>query len=148
MAKIDEILKRLWDLQEVILIFLVMNAEDLIFPEMKDENWKIGLTFLADILGHLRKLNEFIQRKYLDEEKYVLGYNPAYSVGMQPKFLRNMSPLFSGLNSAKHEACVSCCVLPAGFLLGVFFNPEYRGYTFLRHFGFLSTDYTTLYPRR
>jgi hypothetical protein len=36
----------------------------------------------------------------------------------------------------------------AGFLLGLFFNPEDGGNMFLRNFGWFSTDYTALYPRR
>jgi hypothetical protein len=33
-------------------------------------------------------------------------------------------------------------------LLGLVFDPEYGGYMFLRNVGWLSTDYTALYPRR
>jgi hypothetical protein len=36
----------------------------------------------------------------------------------------------------------------AGFLLGVFFEPEDGGDMFLRNDGWLSRDYTVLYPRR
>jgi hypothetical protein len=39
----------------------------------------------------------------------------------------------------------SCCT---GFLLGIFFDPEDGGDMFLRNVGWLSADYTTLYPRR
>jgi hypothetical protein len=35
----------------------------------------------------------------------------------------------------------------AGFLLGLFFDPEDRGDMFLRNVGWLSTDYTALYHR-
>jgi hypothetical protein len=35
-----------------------------------------------------------------------------------------------------------------GFLLCLFFDPEYGGDIFLRNLGWLSTDYTALYPRR
>jgi hypothetical protein len=34
------------------------------------------------------------------------------------------------------------------FSLGLLFNPEVGGNMFLRNFGWLSTDYTALYPRR
>jgi hypothetical protein len=36
----------------------------------------------------------------------------------------------------------------AGFLLGLFFYTENGGDMFLRNIGWLSTDYTALYPRR
>jgi hypothetical protein len=32
--------------------------------------------------------------------------------------------------------------------LGIFFHPEDGGYMFLRNVGWLSTDYTALYPER
>jgi hypothetical protein len=38
--------------------------------------------------------------------------------------------------------------LHAGILLGLFFNPEDGSDMFLRNVGWLSTDYTSLYPRR
>jgi hypothetical protein len=36
----------------------------------------------------------------------------------------------------------------AGFLLGLFFDPEDGGNTFLRNVGSFSMDYMELYPRR
>jgi hypothetical protein len=39
-------------------------------------------------------------------------------------------------------------LLHAGFLLAVFFDPEGGGDMFIRHIGWLSTDYTALCPRR
>jgi hypothetical protein len=33
-------------------------------------------------------------------------------------------------------------------LVDLFFDPEYGGYIFLRNVGWLSADYTALYPRR
>jgi hypothetical protein len=38
--------------------------------------------------------------------------------------------------------------LHAGFLLGLFFDPEDGDDMFLRNFRRLSADYTALYPRR
>jgi hypothetical protein len=45
--------------------------------------------------------------------------------------------------------CSSACyVLHAGFLLGLFFDPEDRGNVFLQNVCWFSTDYMALYPRR
>jgi hypothetical protein len=37
-------------------------------------------------------------------------------------------------------------LLYAGFLIGAFFYPEDGGKMFLRNVGWVSTDYTALYP--
>jgi hypothetical protein len=42
----------------------------------------------------------------------------------------------------------ACCLLHAGFLLGLLFYPEDGGDMFLRNVGRLSANYTALYPRR
>jgi hypothetical protein len=62
----------------------------------------------------------------------LLGYYAAYSVERQPTFRRNMSPPSSGSKNKlrnKHQTAS-------------------RAYMFLRNVGWLSTDYTALYPRR
>jgi hypothetical protein len=46
------------------------------------------------------------------------------------------------------ETGLACCLLHAGFLLGLFFNPEDKGDISLRNVGCFSTDYTALYPTR
>jgi hypothetical protein len=60
-----------------------------------------------------------------------------------------MSPPYSDSNNKprKKPICASY-VLHAGFLLGLFFDPDKGGEVFLRNFGPLSTDYTALYPIR
>jgi hypothetical protein len=40
------------------------------------------------------------------------------------------------------------CLLYAGFLHGLLFNPEDEGDAFIRTVGSVSADYTALYPRR
>jgi hypothetical protein len=42
----------------------------------------------------------------------------------------------------------ACYLLDAGFLLGLFIDPEDGVYMFLRKVDWLSADYTALYPIR
>jgi hypothetical protein len=51
------------------------------------------------------------------------------------------------MNSSLFWSAV-CYLLHAGFLLGLYFDPENGGNMFLRNVGCLSTDCTALYPRR
>jgi hypothetical protein len=62
------------------------------------------------------------------EELYLLGYYTVKSVGSHLR--------------------LACCLIHAGFLLVLFFDPEDGGDMFLRIIDYLSTDYTALYPRR
>jgi hypothetical protein len=60
-----------------------------------------------------------------------------------------MSPLSSRKQGeAGSEQSSVCYMLHAGFLLGLFFDPEDGSDMFLRKVGRLSTDYMTLYSRR
>jgi hypothetical protein len=45
------------------------------------------------------------------------------------------------------RAWTAYCLLHAGFLLGILFNPEDGGDMFFRNVGWLSTDYIAIYPR-
>jgi hypothetical protein len=47
-----------------------------------------------------------------------------------------------------NAVCSACCLLYAGFLLGLLFDPEDRGDMFIRNVGWLQPDYTVLYGRR
>jgi hypothetical protein len=59
------------------------------------------------------------------------------------------SPLEVNWRLEKNIARSSVCYLfHVGFLLGLFFNPEYRGAMFLRNISWLSAFYTSLYPAR
>jgi hypothetical protein len=64
------------------------------------------------------------------EEYCLLGYNAVWSVESQP-MLKQVASSFH-----------------AGFLLGLFLDPEDGGDMFLRNVGWLSSDYTALCPRR
>jgi hypothetical protein len=75
------------------------------------------------------------------ESYYLLGYNAVSSVESKPKFRRNISPPPSG------STLLATC-FQAGFLLGLFFDPEDGDDMFLRNVSWPSTDYTALYPRR
>jgi hypothetical protein len=61
------------------------------------------------------------------------------SVQSRPTFRRNTS-IFS-------RSLLATC-FHAGFFLDLFFDPEDGGDMLLRNVGWLSTDYTALYPRR
>jgi hypothetical protein len=69
-----------------------------------------------------------------------------------------MSPPLSGLKSKPSKLqetnmkqvageASDFCLTHVGFLLGFFFNPENGGSMFFRNVGWLSTDYSALYPR-
>jgi len=46
--------KRVWDLQEEILVLLGTKDIDLKFPQLKDENWKADLAFVVEVLEQLK----------------------------------------------------------------------------------------------
>jgi hypothetical protein len=56
-----------------------------------------------------------------------------------------MLPPSSGM---KGKAIFTCCLLYAGFLLGLLFSPEDGGDMFPQKAGPLSTGYMALYPKR
>jgi hypothetical protein len=64
-----------------------------------------------------------------------LGYNVMYSVESQSTFRRNMSPPSSESKNKPSRNLQSCYLLHAGFLLGLFFDPEDAGDMFLRNIG-------------
>jgi hypothetical protein len=67
------------------------------------------------------------------------GYNAVKSVERQPTFWRNMSPPSSQLKRKPSKKSVrrrykqACCLLHAGFLLGLVSNPGDLGDMFLRN---------------
>jgi hypothetical protein len=63
---------------------------------------------------------------------------------------RNILPPSSGSKSklsVKLVTLLATC-FHAGFLCSLFFDPEGGGNTFLQNVGWLSMNYTALYPRR
>jgi hypothetical protein len=70
------------------------------------------------------------------EGLYLLGYNAVLSVESKPTFRRLISPPSSGQNNNPSKKPTSACyLLYAGFLLGIFFDPEDRGDMFLLNVG-------------
>jgi hypothetical protein len=66
-------------------------------------------------------------------------------------FISIKTPLIDCIYSmiwGSHSGGYACYIFHAGFLLGLFFEPEDTGDLFLRNVGWLSTDSTVLYPRR
>jgi hypothetical protein len=71
----------------------------------------------------------FFSRTRVNEKFYLLGYNALQSVEIQPTFRRNMSP------PSKQETSVIAGGNRAGFLLGLFLDPEDGVEMFLRNVG-------------
>lgn len=61
--------KDLWSYFLKIMQFLFEIGEEDKYPELKDDSWMEDLSFLADLTGHLNKLNLQLQseRKVIDE---------------------------------------------------------------------------------
>jgi hypothetical protein len=65
-------------------------------------------------------------------EFYLLGCNTVESIGSQLTFQRNMSPPSSQSKNTPSKSS-DYYLLHAGFLLGLFFNPEDGGDMFLQN---------------
>jgi hypothetical protein len=96
----------------------------------------------------------------LQLEKGRLGTWSSHRVQLTTKFLLNniysnqsvphrkhITSPSTGSNKKSRKALLTTSY-HAGFLLGLIFETEDRGDIFLRNVGWLSTDYTALYPRR
>jgi hypothetical protein len=81
------------------------------------------------------------------EHLYLLGYNAVQSVESQLTFRRNLSLTSSG-SKGKPSKKPTWSTQQTEILLDLFFDPESGGGMSLRNIGWLSTDYTALYPRR
>jgi hypothetical protein len=81
------------------------------------------------------------------EEYFFLLYDAVYSVENQLTFQMNIAPSSSGSNKPRKIPNRLATCFHASILLGLF-DPEDWGNMFLRNFGWLSTDYMALYPRR
>jgi hypothetical protein len=90
------------------------------------------------------------------EEFYLLKCNAMQPTESQLMFQRNMSPPSSGLKNMlskklawnrQQSHSFGCCLLHAGFLLSLLFNPEDRSNMLPWNISWPSMGYTPLYPR-
>jgi hypothetical protein len=77
-----------------------------------------------------------------NEEFYLVGYKAEQSGESQLTFRKSISPSSSGSESKPS----SCCLLHVGFSFRLPLDPEDGDGMFLRNVGWLSPDYTELYP--
>jgi hypothetical protein len=61
MIELGRVLKRVWELQEEITIFV--EAEGQMFSQLKYKNWKTGLAFVVEGIRHHDNSNVTIQGK-------------------------------------------------------------------------------------
>jgi hypothetical protein len=95
--------------------------------------------FISILPSHFNVTQCDISSKIFSFKSFFLGYNAMQSV-------ESDSYLWARRRSqARHQHWY---LFRAGILLVLFFNPEVGGDMFLRNVGWLSTDYTALYPKR
>jgi hypothetical protein len=75
--------------------------------------------------------------KLLDKLTHYVGFEVSTAVVMKSTIFWDITPC----------SLLATC-FQAGFLLGIFLDPEDGGDMFFRNVGRLSTDCTELYPRR
>jgi hypothetical protein len=116
--------------------------QSLVKRKILTKKWVLNiLNILCRTSGsHRRGLEEFYQ-----------DYKTEQSIESQATFMRNILPPSLRLNSKPSKKIAkirqsACCLFHAGFLLGLFFNLEDGGSTFLWKVTWLSTEYTLLHP--
>jgi hypothetical protein len=98
---------------------------------------------LADaVLG-----NNVVYSENCTEHKYTLWRRHCFNVQVDGTYRNHCAKPRKQHEVGNKQSC-ACYLLHAGFLLGLLFDPEDGGTIFLRNIGWLSVDYTALYPRR
>ena len=49
---VGKVLRRVWDLETEILLFLEMKGKDKDYPQLKQSEWLSGIAFLVDLFEH------------------------------------------------------------------------------------------------
>jgi hypothetical protein len=92
------------------------------------------------------------EKPITDGQQENAGFEVLTAVAMKSSiFQTNMSPPSSGSKNKTYKELAwstVCYLLHAGFLLGLFFNPEDGGDMFCWYISWLSTDYSALHPSR
>ena len=60
---VGKILRRIWDLQTKVLLFLEMKGKDKDYPQLKQSEWLSDLAFAVDLFEHMNELNTKLQGK-------------------------------------------------------------------------------------
>jgi hypothetical protein len=102
---------------------------------------------------HNRSLKVAVRGPVFGPPLYIHTYNSGCFFLRPFKFIVDTSSYHSILytpnpNQETGSKQIASRALLAGFLIGLFFNPEVGSDMFLRYVGWLSTVYTALCPRR
>ena len=62
---VGKVLRRVWDLEKEILLFLEMKGKDKDFPQLKQSEWLSDLAFAVNPFEHMNKLDTKLQVRAL-----------------------------------------------------------------------------------